>query len=160
MLGKITVVQEDRKAVFVELEQPGRFKIGDTVNVSKKKQNRTLKQNSMYWAFLTWCIHPAGGDLQSQGHFSKDALHENIKAWIKVEHKHDFNVEEEFTTTELDKKQFGEFFDIINHELMVEKLGLDTSGFWAEYEKYTRWVDFNNDDFRSFMDEQVSEVPF
>jgi hypothetical protein len=43
-------------------------------------------------------------------------------------------MEERFSTTKLDKEGFGRFLDIVNQELMVEFFGIDTSGFWREYE--------------------------
>lgn len=156
MLGRISVVQEDKKAVFIEFDRPVKFKMNQIVNVSDRKQVRTLKQNAMYWAFLTWCINPFGGDLQSQGHFSIDALHENIKEWIVATHRRDFNISSRFTTTELDKKQFREYFDLVNQELMVDILGVDTSGFWAEYDRFQKWAEYNEPDFRTYMEEQYA----
>lgn len=158
MIGRITAVQEDSKAVFVQFETPGKFKMGEEVNVSTKKFKRTLPQNSLYWAFLTWCIHSAGGNLREQGHFSTDALHTDIKAWIESEHGHDFPIDKRFSTAELDKKQFAEFFNLISQELMVEILGVDTSGFWRDHERFTRWSEYNNDDMKAYLDEQ--KLPF
>ena len=155
MLGQVRAVQDDKKAVFVEFEEPCRFKMGDTVNVSDQKKKRTLKQNALYWVFLTWCIHPFGGDLQSQGHFSVDALHENIKEWFTATHRRQFNINGKFSTTSLNKKQFKEFFDLVNLELMVDILGVDTSGFWDEYEKYYEWIEYNPEDFQAYMDEKL-----
>jgi len=153
LLGQIKAVQDDRKAVFIEFRSPVKYQMNQIVNVSDQKQVRTLKQNAIYWAFLTWCINPYGGDLQSQGHFSIDALHENIKGWIIVTHNKDFNVQGRFTTTELDKKQFNKFFDLVNLELMVEILGVDTSGFWEEYDRFREWAEYNEPDFGAFMAE-------
>lgn len=158
MLGQIRVVQDDRKAVFIEFDHPVKFKMNQIVNVSDKKKARSLKQNSMYWAFITWCINPFGGDLQSQGHFSSDALHENIKEWIMASHSHDFPIDQKFTTTELNRKQFTEFFDLVNQELMVDILGVDTSGFWAEYERFKEWAQYNEPDFKTFMEEQYGRI--
>ncbi|HBR28402.1 MAG TPA: hypothetical protein DD789_03070, partial [Firmicutes bacterium] len=136
MLGQIKVVQSDGKAVFIEFDKPVQFKMNQIVNVTGRKKVRTLRQNAMYWAFLTWCINPFGGDLQSQGHFSVDALHENIKEWIMASHGHDFLISKKFSTTELNPKQFQKYFDIVNHELLVDILEVDTSGFWQEYKAF------------------------
>ena len=157
MLGQIRVVQDDQKAVFIEFDRPCNFKMSQVVNVSGRKQVRTLKQNAMYWAFLSWCINPFGGDLQSSGHFSVDALHENIKEWIVATHRHQFNIDSKFTTTELDKKQFAEFFDIVNLELMVEILERDTSEFWVEYDRFKEWAEYNEPDFRAYMEEHYTK---
>jgi hypothetical protein len=159
MVGKVTAVQDDHKAIFVELEKPTNLKVGDEVNVSKQKHKRTLKQNSMYWAFISWCIHKNGGNLQAQGHFSVNALHDNIKEWIESAHSHDFPIDNKFTTTELDRKQFKEFFDLVSQELMVEILGVDTSRFWRDYEKYPKWSLYNRDDFKGYMDEIYHDIP-
>lgn len=77
-----------------------------------------------------------------------------MKAWIEASHSDDFPISKKFTTTELDKKEFGQFFDIINLELMVEILGVDTAGFWHEYEKYSKWAEYSGDNFRGYMDER------
>jgi hypothetical protein len=160
MIGQVTAIQEDKKAVFVQFDEKCKFKQNESVNVSSKRFKRTPPQNRLYWAYLTWIIHPFGGDLQSQGHFSVDALHENIKAWIEAAHSHDFPIDKKFSTAGLDKKNFGRFFDLVNYELMIEILGVDTSPFFKDYEKYTKWSEYNDPDFRAFMDEKVSEVPF
>lgn len=158
MLGKVTVVQDDGKTVFVELFAPAKFRAGEVVNVTKKRKARTLKQNRMYWAYLTWCIHPNGGNLQELGHWSKDALHENIKAWMVENHKEDFNIDGKFSTAELGRKAFSQFFEILNQELMIEYFERDTSGFWREYEKYGAWA-ADDQDFQAWLDE-TQDVPF
>lgn len=161
MLGRITVIQEDHKAIFVKLERSADFKINEVVNITKAKKKRTLKQNALYWCFLTWCIHPKGGDMRSQGWFSVDGLHTNIKAWIEENHAHDFPMDRHFTTTELTVEEFHSFFELVNQELFVEFLGIDTSGFWRDHEQYSQWVDYNSADFKAYMDEQYStNVPF
>ena len=155
MLGKISVIQDDRKAVFIELFAPAKYRVGEIVSITKKKKARTRKQNNFYWCFLAWCIHPAGGNLQEQGHFSAEGLHEDVKAWFKDRHGKDFGIEGKFSTTTLDKDKFKQFFDRVNQELMVEFFDVDTSVFWREYEKYGTWVDYNSEDFGAYMDEQL-----
>lgn len=134
MLGKIIEFSRDKKDLTIRLPAPGKFRLGETVRITRPKKARTMKQNSFYWCFLTWCISPDGGNLQDQGHFSVDGLHENIKVWFQERHGRDFGMEERFSTTKLDKEGFGRFLDIVNQELMVEFFGIDTSGFWREYE--------------------------
>lgn len=159
MLGKIVETGQD--TIYIKLDGKSKFKLGETVNVSPKKTTRTLKQNAYYWCFLTWCIHPAGADLQSQGHFSADGLHADIKAWIKDNHGHDFPIDKHFTTTELTKEEFHRFFELVNQELMIEFFGVDTTPFFVSYEKWGRWFEYgNNKEFRDFMNEQVPAVPF
>lgn len=160
MLGIIKVIQDDLKAIFIEFPDKCKFKEGEQINVSSEKKKRTLKQNALYWAFLTWLIHPFGGDMQSAGHFSTDGLHENLKAYTENNAPHDFPYDNKFSTRELTKEEFTRWFDWISQDLIVDKLGVDTSGFWAEYEKYGKWIEYNNDDFRRFMDEKVAPTPF
>lgn len=157
MLGIITVIQDDCKAVFVELQEPANFKMGEQVNISKAKKIRSLKQNALYWVFLTWLINPFGGDLQSQGHFSVDSLHDNIKEWIKMTHPHQFNVDKKFSTAELSKKDFGLFFDLVKQELFTEILGVDILGFEKDYEKYSSWSQYSTGDMNEFL---LERMPF
>jgi hypothetical protein len=75
-------------------------------------------------------------------------------------HPHQFKVDKKFTTTDLTKQEFGDFLELINQDFLVEILHVDTSGFWEEYEKYSKWGEYNNEDFKRFMDEKVLTVPF
>lgn len=134
MLGRISVIQDDKLAVFVELTEPANFKIGQEVDIKKHKRKRSLNQNSLYWSWLTWCISREGGGLIDQGHFSTDALHQDIKAWIQSTHPHQFNVEAIFSTTNLNTKEFKEYLEIVDRELMVQFFEIDTSKFWGEVE--------------------------
>jgi hypothetical protein len=134
MLGKVTVIQDDLKAVFVELQEPTKFKLGDEVDIKKHKRKRSLSQNRLYFGFLQWCISPEGGDLASQGHWSVDGLHSDIKAWVQSKYPNHFDMEDIFTTTALNTKQFNEYLELVDRELMVGFFGIDTSRFWGEVE--------------------------
>jgi hypothetical protein len=158
MLGK--VIETGQDTIYIKLESNSNFKLNEVVNVSKKKKIRTLKQNAYYWCFLSWCIHPNGGALCEQGHFSSDGLHEDIKSWFTDKHKHDFEIDRKFTTTILDKQKFSQYFEIVNKELMIEFFGIDTSQFFRDYEKYGQWLDYTDKEFKEFMDEQVPTTPF
>jgi len=137
MIGKITVIQDDQKAVFVELIEPANFKMNDLVDIKKHKSKRSISQNRLYWAYLTWIISIDGGGLIEQGHFSPDALHEDIKAWVVSKYPHQFTTKKinKFTTTELDTKEFTEFINLIDRELMVSFFEIDTSKFWGDGEE-------------------------
>jgi hypothetical protein len=160
MQGKIEVMEDGNQAAFIRFSEKVNFKVGQEITVNPAKKTRSLKQNATYWLYLTWCIDPFGGDLQSSGHFSIDALHEDVKAWLKATHPQDFKIDKQFTTTTLTRQEFGRFFDIVNNELMVEILGVDTSPFWKDLEKFGKWQEFNPGDMRDFLKERVPEVPF
>jgi hypothetical protein len=128
MLGKILSIQDDHKAAFIEFDA-SKLKMGDMVNIKKARSVRSLQQNRLYWAFISWCISPKGGDLQSQGHFSKDGLHEDIKQWFKSTHQHDFDIDEMLSTATLNTKEFTQYFEIVKFELMAGFFGIDVSKF-------------------------------
>jgi hypothetical protein len=155
MLGRVTVIQDDKRAVFVELEEPAHFKINEEVVINKAKKVRTLPQNSLYWVYLTWIVDPNGGDLRSRGYFSVDALHLNIKGWIKETHPQQFKVDKKFTTTTLTRQEFSQFFDLVNQELFIEFFEIDTSPFWVDYERFGRWQQSNPGDMSDFLKERL-----
>lgn len=132
MFGKVVSIQDDKLAAFIELEQLATFKIGDQIDIKKHKRTRTIQQNRLYWAWLTWCISPEGGRLIDKGHWSTDGLHADIKAWIQSEHPHQFNVDKLFSSAELNTKEFTDFIDIVDRELMVKFFEIDTSKFFGE----------------------------
>jgi len=155
MLGKIIEADENHIEFTIHLDQPGNFKLGQEVTINPAKKIRSLKQNSFYWVFLEWLINPFGGDLQSQGHFSVEGLHEDIKSWIKAVHEHDFKTDREFTTTELTRQEFKKFFDIVSQDLMVDKLGVDTSGFWQDYQRFENWQTTNPGGMPEYLAERM-----
>ena len=154
MLGKIIETGQD--TVYIKLSEKSNFKLGEEVVVNKPKKIRTLKQNATYWLYLSWCICPYGGCLQSLGHFSAEALHNDIKEWIKATHEHDFKMDKRFTTTELTRKEFTQFWEFVNQELMVEILGVDTSPFWKDLDKFTVWQESNPGGMDEYLAERLS----
>ncbi len=155
MDGKIICADDNHREFTVILEQPASFKLNQEVTVNPVKKIRSLKQNSFYWVFLEWLINPFGGDLQSQGHFSIEGLHEDIKAWIKATHEHDFKMDKRFTTTELTRQEFKKFFDIVSQELMIDILGVDTSGFWQDYQRFENWQVTNPGGMSEYLRERM-----
>jgi hypothetical protein len=161
MLGIVRAIQDDKRAIFIELESKADFKINEQVTVSKTKKIRSIPQNNTYWLFLTWLVDPKGGDLKSQGYFSIDALHLNVKGYIQEVHPNQFKtLDKKFSTTQLSRQEFNEFLELINQELFVEILGVDTSGFWKDLEKFSRWQEYHMGGMDDFLKEKAPEVPF
>ena len=133
MIGKITAIQNDKKAIFVELQQPTEFKVNDIIDCKKFHKHRSLQQNRLYFAYLQWCISSDGGDLISQGHWSVDGLHSDIKAWIQSEYPHQFDFKKIFSSAELNSKEFSDFIEIVDRELMNKFFEISTDKFWRSF---------------------------
>lgn len=118
--------------LFVTLEFNERVpRISETVTV-KWGAVRTHSQNALYWAFLSWLIDHGG--LKDHGHFSPEALHEDLKAHFlseKIMVKGQFVAIEDPSTTDLDKVQFGEYLDKVD-KFMQSFFNINTADFWAE----------------------------
>jgi hypothetical protein len=135
MLGRVTVIQEDKQAISIQFDNPISFKMNQPVKVTEHKKNRSLSQNRLYWGYLAWIISRDGGGLIDQGHFSPDALHQDIKSWVQSEYPNQFDFKQIFSSAELNTKQFTDFIELIDRELMVSFFGINTNGFWGEVNK-------------------------
>lgn len=154
MIGTVSIISEDKTSIYIQLTKACSLKPDDQVAVKYEKDQRTNKQNGLYWAYLAWCILPKGGNLRAQGRLSTDALHEDIKAWIKEEHCQTFRAfnSGDFSTADLNVPEFRDFIDLIESELMSGIFGVDTSGFWKRYEEFREWKKYYPEGtFREFM---------
>jgi len=118
--AKVLAIKSENGQLLAKLCFDGRLpKVGEIVTVRWGSQ-RSQCQNALYWLFLEWCMDHG---LRDNGHFSRDAFHENLKAHFKIK-----------STANMNKVEFGKFFEEADM-FIVDFFGIDTSGFWANYEK-------------------------
>ena len=109
-------------------------KVGEIIT-AKWGSTRTVSQNSLYWLYLNWLIEH--DELKEHGHFSANALHQDLKAHFIAEKTFDkdkFKIIEEGTTTLMGKMEFGEYIDKVN-QFMLDFFAIDTKDFWDSYEQ-------------------------
>ena len=112
----------------------GDWHVDEIISIRKGSQ-RTLPQNALYWTFLHWLIDKAG--LKNHGHFSEDALHENLKQHLlssKELADGTFKAFETGSTTDLSKQEFGEYIEKVDF-FMQDFFKINTSEFWDIYNK-------------------------
>ena len=132
MKGIISGINTDSHGVTVLFPAGHKFLINQPVEVKAIRKGRSTQANALYWDFLTWCIAPDGGNLHGMGHYSADTLHQNIKAWLKETYPHETKTD--FSTSDLNTLEFSDFMEKVNLNLMIEFFGIDTSGFWDDYQ--------------------------
>ena len=133
------------KVLASKIDENGRFLAKIQLNGSLPRPNemitvkwgsqRSLSQNALYWVYLNFLITDCG--LIDHGHFSADALHISLKTHLlsdKIFDRGKFKAIEEATTATLNKSEFAEYLQKVD-EFVTGFFGIDTSSFWAEYEK-------------------------
>lgn len=123
--GRVNTIKNNLVVFCVDRNN---FKIGERC-IIKRGTVRTLNQNALYWTYLTYCIE---NGLKDQGHFSPEALHENLKSHFlstKQLSQGQFKVIESGSTTLLSKSEFSDYFEKVDH-FINDFFGMDTSPFW------------------------------
>ena len=131
--AKVLAVK-DRLAKIEVSSQVNPLRAGDVIRIQRGAL-RSMSQNALLWTYYHWLINEGG--LKEQGFFSESALHENLKVHFlseKIMDKGEFKAIETASTTDLNKLEFGEFFDKVDH-FMQDFFGLDTAPFWTTYRR-------------------------
>jgi len=113
-----------------------KFKVGDKITI-QKGSIRTPSQNSFYWLYLT---HVIENGAKEYGHFDPMGLHLSLKQYFLAEKKltkGEWKDLEEATTTTLNKSEFGEYMEKVDH-FVCETFEIDTSAFFEEYQNIYR----------------------
>jgi hypothetical protein len=146
---KVVKVDYERGLIALKSNEPITLKLNDEAVVSKKKAKRSMPQNAFYWCYLTFCLE-AG--LKEQGHFSTDALHEDIKSWLKETYPHEYK--KGFSSADCNKPEFSALFELIDRELMIKFFEISTAPFFKLHEDFVKWRESNNGTFRDFLNEK------
>jgi len=107
-------------------------KEGTVVNISWGKI-RSIKQNNLYWQFLTWLIEEGG--MKEQGYMFPEELHESLKGRLLstiVTSKAGFDTRVIKSTTDLTADEFLSYIEKCEH-LLKEYCGVSAREFWTEY---------------------------
>lgn len=152
MTGKILEIKKAYKPIYtIVLDKEIKAKEGQPCELKTFKPGRTIQQNKFYWAFLQWLIAPTGGNLREQGHFSADALHQDLKSWYQETYQADLSGID-FSTADLGIMEFSEYFMRVELNLVNQFFGVDTSQFHIDYNNFCQWASVNDGGtFRDYL---------
>ena len=132
--AKVMYVDRSAGKLFAKLQFNGAVPhVGDLVNV-RWGELRTVPQNRLYFSYLRWLIEEAG--LREHGHFSVQALHDDIKAYFLADKKlsrGEFKAIEEATTTDLTTKEFSDYIEKVR-QFVHEFFEISDEVFWKQVE--------------------------
>lgn len=128
--AKILATKNDNGSLLAKIQLNGKLPPDGSLITVKWGSQRTLPQNALYWAYLSWLINEAG--LKEHGHFFTETLHDNLKQHL-LSNKPDSL---EATTTDLTKSEFSDYFDAVD-KFIQEFFEIDTAPFWSSHEKMT-----------------------
>jgi|WetSurMetagenome_2_1015567.scaffolds.fasta_scaffold34565_7 hypothetical protein len=123
--------QDGIKLTSLELETI-RVKPGQKVSITKWVNSITPEQLRFVHAYFRFCIK-SGGD--QAAHYDAHAFWTDAKGWLKLKYPHDKDYAK-ITLSNMKMIQLEKILRVIDLELMQEKLEIDTSKFWCDYENY------------------------
>lgn len=118
-------------SALISFDEPVKLKLNQPVMISPKRKVRTEAQNRLLWVYIRYCIEVG---LKECGQFSEKSVWDNIKYWASSENPEKYP--KGFTTTKFSILEMQEFINYVDAGYMVELAGIDSSGFWADYEAF------------------------
>ena len=128
-----TKIEQDKMLAVIQCN--GKLpQIGAMIDLSWGAR-RSLAQNALLWTYYSWLINDAG--LKEHGFFCPEALHSSLKAYFlskKTMSKGQWKIIEEGSTRALDKVEFGNYLEQIDH-FVCDFFKVNTQPFWDTYKE-------------------------
>ena len=132
--GKVLKRKIDEKGRMLIVAQcNGKLPPKDSLIDIRFGAQRSNSQNALLWTYYTFLINDAG--LKEHGFFCPEALHSSLKAYFlseKIMSKGQWKIIEEGSTSKMNKIEFGEYLEKIDH-FVCDFFKVDTSSFWNDY---------------------------
>jgi hypothetical protein len=119
------------------------IKEGNKIRIEKYTPQITSAQLRFVHAYFQFCIN-SGGD--QAAHYDAHAFWTDAKGWIRIKYPYDKDYEK-ITLSNMSMLKLEKILKVIDLELMQERLEIDTSFFWTDYQN---WKDSGTD--QSFSD--------